>query len=78
MALTEILKVLQDIFLNFCVRISNAQPSLIRIHLQIEIYGMFSFCQIEITFDSLFPITLYKPFLSYMSLPDTLQGKKPQ
>ena len=59
MTLTDILRVLQDIFLNFCGRISNSQPSLIRIHLQIEIYGMFSVCQCQITFYSLSRITLY-------------------
>ena len=59
MTLTEILRVLQDIFLNFSGRISNFQPSLIRIHLQIENYGMFSFCQIKITCYSLRPDTLY-------------------
>ena len=59
MTLTEILRVLQDIFLNFYGRISNSQPSLIRIHLQIEIYGIFSFRQNQITFYSLRRYTLY-------------------
>ena len=58
--MTQILRVLQDIFLNFCGRISNSQPSLIRIHLQIEIYGMFSVCECQITFYSLRRLTLYQ------------------
>ena len=59
MTLTDILRVMQDIFLNFCGTISNSQPSLIGIHLQIEIYGMFSVCECQITFYSLSRDTLY-------------------
>ena len=72
MTLTEILRVLQDIFLNFCGRISNSQPSLIRIHLQIEIYGIFSFCQSQITFYSLSRDTLY--YHSSISIEEFLQN----
>ena len=50
LTLTDKLATIGDFFLNFCGTISNFPPSFNRINYYFNIYGLFSVCQIQITY----------------------------